>query len=80
MTLKISMVSLVFALILGLAAGLARVSNSVAARDLAALYVELIRGTPLLVQIFIVYFFIGTVLSLSAFAAGVAALAVFTGA
>lgn len=80
MTLKISLVSLVFALALGLAAGLARVSNSVAARDLAALYVELIRGTPLLVQIFIMYFFIGTVLSLSAFAAGVAALAVFTGA
>jgi polar amino acid transport system permease protein len=80
MTLKISLVSLVFALVLGLVAGLARVSNSVTARDLAALYVELIRGTPLLVQIFIVYFFIGTVLSLSAFAAGVAALAVFTGA
>lgn len=80
MTLKISLVSLVFALLLGLAAGLARVSTSVAARDLAALYVEVIRGTPLLVQIFIVYFFIGTVLSLSAFAAGVAALAVFTGA
>ena len=80
MTLKISVVSLAFALVLGLAAGLARVSNSVAARDLAALYVEVIRGTPLLVQIFIMYFFIGTVLSLSAFAAGVAALAVFTGA
>ncbi|MGH8518657.1 MAG: amino acid ABC transporter permease [Panacagrimonas sp.] len=80
MTLEISLVSLVFALVLGLAAGLARVSNNVAARDLAALYVEIIRGTPLLVQIFIMYFFIGTVLSLSAFAAGVAALAVFTGA
>jgi polar amino acid transport system permease protein len=43
-------------------------------------YVELIRGTPLLVQIFIVYFFIGTVLNLDRFTAGVAALAVFTGA
>jgi polar amino acid transport system permease protein len=79
-TLEISAVALVFALVLGLAAGLARVSRSVAARDLATLYVEVIRGTPLLVQIFIMYFFIGTVLSLSAFAAGVAALAVFTGA
>lgn len=80
MTLKISAVSLVFALILGLLAGLGRVSRSVAVHDLATAYVELIRGTPLLVQIFIFYFFIGTVLSLSAFAAGVAALAVFTGA
>lgn len=80
MTLKISLVSLVFALALGLVAGLGRVSHHVIARDLSTLYVEVVRGTPLLVQIFIFYFFIGTVLSLSAFAAGVAALAVFTGA
>ncbi|WP_246051754.1 amino acid ABC transporter permease [Panacagrimonas perspica] len=80
MTLKISLASLVFALILGLVVGLGRVSRRVVSRDLAALYVEVIRGTPLLVQIFIFYFFIGTVLSLSAFAAGVAALSVFTAA
>lgn len=80
MTLKISALALVFSLLLGLVAGLGRVSKSPAASSLAATYVEIIRGTPLLVQIFIFYFFIGTVLKLSAFAAGVAALAVFTGA
>ncbi len=80
MTLKLSAVSLVFALVLGLVAGLGRVADNPAARQLSSTYVELIRGTPLLVQIFIVYFFIGTVLKLSAFTAGVAALAVFTGA
>lgn len=79
-TLKISAFSLVFALLLGLVAGLGRVSSNPAAHTLSTAYVELIRGTPLLVQIFIFYFFIGTVLELSAFAAGVAALAVFTGA
>ena len=79
-TLQISALSLVFALLLGLVAGLGRVAHNPAARDMAAIYVELIRGTPLLVQIFIVYFFIGTVLQLSAFTAGVVALAVFTGA
>ena len=79
-TLKLSALSLVFALVLGLVAGLGRVSHNPTARDLAAVYVEAIRGTPLLVQIFIFYFFLGTVLSLSAFTAGVAALAVFTGA
>ena len=79
-TLKISAAALVFALVLGLVAGLGRVSSNPAARNLAATYVELIRGTPLLVQIFIFYFFIGTVLELSPFTAGVAALAVFTGA
>ncbi|TXI82460.1 MAG: amino acid ABC transporter permease [Cupriavidus sp.] len=80
LTLKISALSLVFALLLGLIAGLGRVAQNPAARNLAASYVEIIRGTPLLVQIFIFYFFIGTVLQLSAFAAGVAALSVFTGA
>ena len=79
-TLKLSALSLVFALVLGLVAGLGRVSRNPAAHNLATAYVEIIRGTPLLVQIFIFYFFIGTVLSLSAFTAGVAALSVFTGA
>jgi polar amino acid transport system permease protein len=79
-TLKISAFSLVFALLLGLVAGLGRVSDNPAAHNLSTAYVELIRGTPLLVQIFIFYFFIGTVLELSPFTAGVAALAVFTGA
>jgi polar amino acid transport system permease protein len=79
-TLKISAWSLVFALLLGLVAGLGRVSANPAAHGLATTYVEIIRGTPLLVQIFIFYFFFGTVLELSPFTAGVAALAVFTGA
>lgn len=79
-TLKISALALVFALALGLVAGLGRVSANPAAFKLATTYVEIVRGTPLLVQIFIFYFFIGTVLELSPFTAGVAALAVFTGA
>ncbi len=80
LTLKISAVSLVLALVLGGIVGLGRVARNPAARALAATYVEIIRGTPLLVQIFIFYFFVGTVLNLSAFVAGVAALAVFTAA
>jgi polar amino acid transport system permease protein len=79
-TLKISALSLVFAIVLGLVAGLGRVAENPAARNLAATYVELIRGTPLLVQIFIVYFFFGPIFGLSAFTAAVTALAVFTGA
>ncbi len=80
LTLKLSALSLLFALVIGVVAGLGRVAANPAARALAATYVEAIRGTPLLVQIFIFYFFVGTVLDLSAFTAGVAALAVFTGA
>ncbi|MCS3459273.1 amino acid ABC transporter permease [Aeromonas rivuli] len=79
-TIKLSLVAGIFAILLGTLAGLARLSPNPALRNLAGCYVELIRGTPLLVQIFIVYFFIGTVLNLDRFTAGVAALAVFTGA
>ncbi|MES0873716.1 amino acid ABC transporter permease [Sinimarinibacterium thermocellulolyticum] len=79
-TLKLSAISLLFALVVGVVVGLGRVAHNPASRALAATYVELIRGTPLLVQIFIFYFFVGTVLDLSAFTAGVAALSVFTGA
>ncbi|MEH6472339.1 MAG: amino acid ABC transporter permease [Halopseudomonas sp.] len=80
MTLKLSLISLVFAVIIGLFTGLARISSNPALKNLAITYIELVRGTPLLVQIFIFYFFIGTVLDLDRFTAGVAALSVFTGA
>ena len=79
-TIEISFVSLIFAVLLGLLFGLMRVAKNQVARNLALTYVELIRGTPLLVQIFIVYFFIGTVLDFDRFTAGVVALSIFTGA
>ena len=79
-TLWISVVSGAFGLLIGLFTGLCRLSNNPTLRDLSTVYVELVRGTPLLVQIFIFYFFIGTVLNLSREFAGVAALALFTGA
>ncbi|HHJ1295991.1 TPA: amino acid ABC transporter permease [Pseudomonas sp. H2] len=79
-TLWLSVVSGALGLVIGLFAGLCRLSNNPTLRDLSTVYVELVRGTPLLVQIFIFYFFIGTVLNLSREFAGVAALALFTGA
>ena len=74
------MASIVFAILLGALTGLAKISPNPALSRLASIYIELVRGTPLLVQIFIVYFFIGTVLDLERFTAGVVALSVFTGA
>ncbi|MFB9217801.1 amino acid ABC transporter permease [Vibrio sinaloensis] len=79
-TVKISLWSLVIALALGLVIGLMRISSNPALKKLSIVYIEIIRGTPLLVQIFIVYFFIGTVLDLERFTAGVIALSVFTAA
>lgn len=79
-TLWLSAVSSCFALLLGLVTGLARVSKNFTLRGLAVLYVECIRGTPLLVQIFIAYFFLGTVFDLSRNVCGIGALALFAGA
>ncbi len=79
-TMWLSAIASVFALVLGLVTGLAKISNNFTLRGLANIYVECIRGTPLLVQIFIAYFFLGTVFNLSRNVCGVGALALFAGA
>lgn len=79
-TLWLSAVSSVFALFLGLITGLARISENITLRGLSMIYVECIRGTPLLVQIFLAYFFLGTVFDLSRNVCGIGALALFAGA
>lgn len=55
-TLKISIIAVGLGCIFGLFAGLGRLSNRRLIRFLATCYVDFVRGTPLLVQIFIVYF------------------------
>lgn len=80
LTLEISLISIVLGILIGLFTGLARLSKSPAPKWLAIGYIELIRGTPLLVQIYIFYFFVGQVFHLSNFWAGVLALSVFAGA
>jgi len=79
-TLWISAVASVLGLIIGLIAGLMKISKNYTVSTLAAIYVEIIRGTPLLVQIFIAYFFFGTVFNLDRNVAGIGALALFAGA
>ena len=79
-TLQTSVLSTIAAILIGLVTGLARISSYPVLRWISIGYIELIRGTPLLVQIFIFYFFIGSVLGMSRFMAGTAALAIFAGA
>lgn len=55
-TALVSVGSLVLALLLGFLGGLARVSRKVWLHQLGTVYVEVIRGTPLLVQIFVGYY------------------------
>ena len=79
-TLKISSISLVLAFVFGLIGVLFRFSRSVVARAVALLYVEFIRNTPLMLQVFIMYFVIAPVLEMERFLSAVIALAVFEGA
>jgi len=79
-TLEISALSLVCTLVLGLTAALFRLSASFTARALARGYLELIRNTPLLIQIFFIYFVLSPVLDIGAFASAVLALSLFEGA
>ena len=79
-TIKISLLALIATLLIGLTTALLRNSNSIVGRTIASSYVELIRNTPLLVQIYLLYFVFGPVLGLERFSTAVLALALFQGA
>ena len=55
-TIQITAISVAIGLVIGMFVGVARVSNIRPLRWLAAVYVDFLRGTPLLVQIFLIYF------------------------
>ena len=55
-TIKITALSVALGVVIGLFVGIARSSRIKLLRVLAAIYVDFFRGTPLLVQIFLVYF------------------------
>jgi His/Glu/Gln/Arg/opine family amino acid ABC transporter permease subunit len=56
MTIEVTIGALAFALVVGLVVALLRMSRWRVVRVLAGIYVELIRGTPALAQLFIIYF------------------------
>lgn len=55
-TLLVSVIGIVFATILGVFTGIARLSSNWLVNRLAAAYIEIIRNTPLLVQLVFIYF------------------------
>ncbi|MEZ8099200.1 amino acid ABC transporter permease [Vibrio bivalvicida] len=79
-TIKISAISLGFTLAIGLTTALLKLSNSWVGRNLATVYIEAIRNTPLLVQIYLLYFVFGPVIGLDRFSTAVLALSLFQGA
>ena len=79
-TFKITAVSLLSAFAIGLITAFLRLSNAVVGRILARVYLELVRNTPLLVQLFFIYFVLSPVLNIGRFGAAVMALSLFEGA
>ena len=79
MTLQIAALAGALAILIGFLTALARLSNSIAGRTLATVYLEAIRNTPLLVQLFLVYFVLAPIIGLDRFWAGVLCLAFFEG-
>jgi polar amino acid transport system permease protein len=79
-TVVISAHAAVLAAAIGVCVAVLRLSRSFSGRWLARIYLEIIRNTPLLVQIYIFYYVLARVFPLDRFWAGVIALACFEGA
>lgn len=80
-TIQLALISTVLGGILSFAAGIGKLSSNWLARGLSILYIEIFRGTSLLVQMFWLFFALPLVgISLPPFVAGIAALSLNIGA
>jgi polar amino acid transport system permease protein len=82
-TLKVSLIAIAGAFVVGLVLGAARAHRIPVVSQLAAIYVEVIRNTPLLVQVFFIYYGLSEPpfnIRLTAFTAGCVSLIIWGGA
>ncbi len=80
-TIAMSLASLVVSLVIGLVSATMQGSKILLLRYLSKLYVAVIRGTPLISQIYLFYYIAGTALGIdNRFFAGVVILSIFEGA
>jgi His/Glu/Gln/Arg/opine family amino acid ABC transporter permease subunit len=80
MTILITIASFMLAVILGLIAAVGQIAGNKIARNLSKIYSDVVRGIPLIVQIFFIYFGLGSIFHLGEFWAGVAAIGICYGA
>lgn len=78
-TIQITFISLIFMIIIGMTTALLRMSHSWVGKGVARIYMELIRNSPLLIQIFFIYFVIAPILDISGFWSAIIALSLFEG-
>jgi polar amino acid transport system permease protein len=79
-TFQVTILSILIALVIGLMAGIGQISRITFVNRLATVYVEVIRGIPLLVQLFYIYFALGKFLKLQGMIAAVIAMSFCYGA
>lgn len=79
-TLEITGLSFILTFTIGLGTAIMRLSNSFTAKSMARIYLEIIRNTPLLIQLFFIYFVIAPIVGINGFWASVIALSLFEGA
>jgi len=81
LTIGLSITSLLISLILGALVAIGQISPFLPARYLCDAYVKVIRGTPLIMQIYLFFYIIGAAWGIeNRFIAGVVILSVFEGA
>lgn len=81
MTIFLALISVLFALLIGFGTALIRIAKTKVLYQIASTYVSIIRGTPLLVQIFVIYYGLPQIgITLGPIQSGVLALSLNAGA
>lgn len=81
LTIQISIISIVVSIILGLVSAMMRISKFKILQIISNAYMEFIRGVPLLVQLYLVYYVMPEIgITLDAFSASVIGLGIYGGA
>ena len=79
-TFHVTVVSILISLVIGLITGLGRISRVTLINRVATIYVEVIRGIPLLVQLFYIYFALGQIVQVPRLTAAILAMSICYGA
>lgn len=79
-TFQVTILSIIIALVIGLFTGLGRISRITIVNRIATIYVEVIRGIPLLVQLFYIYYALGKLVQLPRLTSAVIAMSICYGA
>ncbi len=73
-TFEVTIAAMLIALVLGMLAGLGKLSKNVLIKGIASVYIEVVRGVPLLVQLFYIHYGLGSILNLPPLVSAISAM------